>query len=152
LRKALVLRGFSLAWSESKVVQFPFRCSLRVPSEEHPGHRRAPQGLQRLPQAFLLAPSRSKRERDEIMPLVMAKTAGRLSRQPVEALPLGWRVPRRLERDLENFLALEDEWPAYRHWETNESQDLSIFPSIGVKTFLSSPPYNQDPVSLFLPM
>jgi hypothetical protein len=69
------------------------------------------------------------------MPLAMAKTAGRLyvqrelrsllSSQPVEALPLGWRVPRGLERDLENFLALEDKWPAYRHWETNGKKKLS---------------------------
>jgi hypothetical protein len=47
-----------------------------------------------------------------------------LSSQPVEALPLGWRVPRRLERDFENFLALEDEWPAYRHWETTGKKKL----------------------------
>ena len=48
--------------------------------------------------------------------LAMAETTTKGPSKPTEAAELLYRAPRRLQRDLETFLALEGEWLPYRLW------------------------------------
>lgn len=48
--------------------------------------------------------------------LTMAETTTKGPSKPTEAEELIYRAPRRLQRDMETFLALEDEWLPYRLW------------------------------------